>query len=318
MKILLQKLEVVTRRTTEAVQFGPVTFLHGPVGTGKSTVARLVDYCFGGDLVWTPAIQNEFVAGRLFVTIGVHNVVLERDRASPSSVRVTWQIAPPDPGPIAAEDLAHASSEIGPNFTELATEAIAAAAEVFEDDAGEDRAPGSGPEPSSLFETTLAPLDAERGTAIVEGLEHVENLSDLIFHLAGVPPIKVRQNKRDPDAKLIRLSFRDLLFYCYLDQDGLDSSFFSFDHPFKRQKSIDAMRFVVGFHSERLNDLEQRLYRTLDQQRTKRAMAEQLGALLTELKIDSEVQIEDQLSKLIQRRSLLKEQLAGIEATRKA
>jgi hypothetical protein len=56
--------------------------------------------------------------------------------------------------------------------------------------------------------------------------DKVYGLSDLIFELAGVGPMRVRRNKTDPDAPLIPLSFRDIMWYCYLDQDELDSTFF--------------------------------------------------------------------------------------------
>ncbi len=53
----------------------------------------------------------------------------------------------------------------------------------------------------------------------------VEVLSDLIYYLAGKKPPKVRQSKIKDDSELERLSLRDLLWYCYLDQDSMDSSF---------------------------------------------------------------------------------------------
>ena len=56
--------------------------------------------------------------------------------------------------------------------------------------------------------------------------DDVFNLSDLIFRLCGVAPIKVRKRTRDPDSNLIRLSFRDVWWYCYLEQAHLDSSFY--------------------------------------------------------------------------------------------
>lgn len=270
MRIFLRKLEVVTHDSVEVVAFHQVTFIHGPLGTGKSTVARLIDFCFGGDLVETPAIQSEFVAARLFVAVGDYAVVLERDRSDAGVVRATWQAEEP---------------------------------------------PGSEGLGATIF-SAVVPFAADKGTPIIEGLEQVENLSDLIFHLSGIAPIRVRRSKRDPDAPLVRLSFRDLLFYCYLDQDGLDSSFFSFEHPFKRQKGLDALRFVVGFHSERLNELEQRLARYLDEQRAKRAAAEQLQRLLQELEFQNEAQIGDQLQRLSEERGRLQADLVQLEGAR--
>lgn len=276
MKVRLQKLEVVTRKATETVVFAKVTFLHGPVGSGKSTVARLVDFCFGADLVETPAIQSEFVAARLFAILGDHEVVFERERASAASVRVTWQ----------------------------------------EDRGVTDAAVESQTLPPLMF-SVLAPLHAERGMPLLDGLDGVENLSDLIFHLTGTQPIRVRQSKRDPDARLVRLGFRDLLFYCYLDQDGLDSSFFALDHPFKRPKSMDAMRFIVGLHSERMNDLEQRLARAQEDQRTKRAIVTQLEHVLKELDFDNDLEVAARLEKIVLDRAALRKELASVEDSRK-
>ena len=45
-------------------------------------------------------------------------------------------------------------------------------------------------------------------------------------------------------------TMRDLLWYCYLDQDEFDSSFFYLEDsaPFyKRNKSRDVLRYVIGF-----------------------------------------------------------------------
>src|SRR5262245_51026940 len=91
MRIRLQQLTIRTRQSTEEIRFdGSVTFLYGPVSTGKSTVARLIDYCFGGDLERTPAIQQEFVSAQLSVALGINECTLERGATDTQHVRVTW------------------------------------------------------------------------------------------------------------------------------------------------------------------------------------------------------------------------------------
>src|SRR5690348_1189389 len=91
MKIRLRQLLVRTRKSLERVPFGDhVTFLYGPVGTGKSTVARLIDYCFGGELERTPAIQREFLSAELSVVLGDFDCTIERGADDTQSVRVTW------------------------------------------------------------------------------------------------------------------------------------------------------------------------------------------------------------------------------------
>lgn len=215
-----------------------MTFLYGPVGTGKSTVARLVDYCLGGDLERTPAVQQEFVSAQLYVDLGVYACTLERSATDTQAMRVSWS-------------------------------------------RGEDE-----------IESVNAPLDAS--DAPILGSD-VYNLSDLLFHLCGVVPIKVRKRARDPDSPMIRLSFRDIWWYCYLDQTHLDSSFFKLEDPFRGRKSQDAMRFFTGLHSERLSQLETELYRAVDEQKGKREAANQIRLFMDRFELGSELDVESRI-----------------------
>ena len=239
MKIRLRNLAIRTRRTTELVNFSEVvTFLHGPVSTGKSTVTRLIDYCLGGDLERTPAIQREFISAELSLVFGDNDCRIERTVDDTQSVRVTW---------------------VGPRG-----------------DVDSVNAP--------LNPTTQPLIDAE-----------VYNLSDLIFYLCGVAPIKVRKRSHDPDSPLIRLSFRDVWWYCYLDQANLDSSFFRLDDPFRGRKSQDAMRFFTGLHSERFSQIEHDLMRTIDDQRSKREAVQQIRIFMSRFDLESELDMAGQL-----------------------
>jgi hypothetical protein len=239
MRIHLKELAVVTRRATELVQLADrATFIYGPVGKGKSTTARLIDYCFGGSLERTPAIQKEFVSAILSVTLGQFDVRLERSATDASSVRVTWSRADGEDGSV------------------------------------------------------NAPLDA--GSAPLVATAY--NLSDLIFWLCGVTPMKVRKSKINADADLVRLSFRDVFWYCYLEQLHLDSSFFRMEDTFKRLKSRDVMRFVTGFHSERLAELDALLVQTMDEQRGKREAVQQIRDFMVRFGLGSDVEIAESLA----------------------
>ncbi len=238
MRFRLLQLKLRTRQTTELIEFSPVvSFFHGPVSTGKSTIARLIDYCLGGDLERTLAIRQEFVASELLTEISGFSVQFERGAAELSSVRVTWSDGLQEMGSVSAP-------------------LEAAAQPIY----GED----------------------------------VYNLSDLIFKLAGIQPIKVRRSKFDSESPLIRLSFRDLMFYCYLRQDHLDSSFFRLEDPYRRLKSQDAMRFVTGLYSERMNELEAALAATVNEQRSKREAVLQIRAFMERFKMGSEVDLLQQ------------------------
>ena len=239
MNIRLAQLVVRTRETIEQIRFSEtVTFLHGPVGTGKSTVARLIDYCFGGDLERTPAIQQEFVSAALTAQVGDYECTFERGAEDTQAVRVTWT-------------------------------------------RGEDE-----------FGSVNAPLTASQ-TRLLDG--EVYNLSDLLFHLCGVEPIKVPKRSRDPDSPMIRLSFRDVWRYCYLDQTHLDSSFFRLEDPFRGRKSQDAMRFFTGLHSERLSQLQADLYRAVTEQHGAREAVAQIRRFMSRFDLGSELELTAQI-----------------------
>lgn len=239
MNIRLHRLVIKTHQSIEEVRFSPsVTFLYGPVSTGKSTVARLVDYCFGGELERTPAIQSEFVSVVLTAVLGDYECVLERGDADSQAVRVTWSRGVDDIGSVSAPLVA-----------------------------GSDRL-----------------VQAE-----------VFNLSDLLFHLCGVEPIKVFKRRFDPDSPMIRLSFRDIWWYCYLDQTHLDSSFFRLEESFKRRKSQDAMRFFTGLHSERLSQLQAELYKIRSEQQGARQAVAQIRQFISRFKLGSELELMAQI-----------------------
>lgn len=123
MKIRLHRLEVHTRKTTEFIKFSDVvTFIYGPVGKGKSTVARLIDFCLGGELERTPAIQQEFVATILYLTLGEYECTIERATEDTTTIRVTWSGPDDDIGSVNAPIQAQMTSIIDPdvyNFSDL-------------------------------------------------------------------------------------------------------------------------------------------------------------------------------------------------------
>ncbi len=239
MKIHLEKLVLLCRKSEELIDFShQISYFHGRISAGKSSIVRLIDYCFGGDLEKTPALTQEMVAARLFVTISEYSVLFERGIADTTSVQVTWV------------------------------------------------------DKNNQSATVLAPINA--GQQPVWG-DDVFNLSDLIFFLAKVRPIKVRRSKQDADSPLVRLSFRDVMWYCYLDQDTLDSSFYNLNDQFKRLKSRDVMRFITGLYTERLNELEIKLEEIRDNRSAKLESIKQIRSFLSDFGYSTEAEVSKEI-----------------------
>lgn len=242
MRIRLVSLDLDLKQGPVSIPFSDFNYFYGEMGAGKSSIVRLVDYCLGGSVEMTPALQSEFTAVTLKLEVNGCALSLTRQRDE-TTVRARW-------------------SRQGD------------------------------------FDVVI-PTKKASGV-VLPGME-IEVLSDLIFHLAGVQAPKVRKSKLDEDAELARLSLRDLLVFCYLDQESMDSAFFYLDtnaHPFRRLKSRDAFRFIVGFHHQRVAELEMELEGIRGERLRLEAGADSLLTALTAAQIGTEVEIEKRINVL--------------------
>lgn len=249
MKITFHFLKVVCRKKEELIDLSAqVSFFHGRLSAGKSTIARLIDFCLGGKLELTTAIQQEFVAAQLSLTIGISEVLIERNKGE-NQLQVSW-------------------------VTE-------------------------GGVPNSVLVNARAD-----GPAVLAA--DLRNLSDLILNLLGIAVIKVRTRTEDVDSPLARLSMRDILKFCYLPQEDLDSAFFYLQTPIRREKSKDVLNYVLGFFSEQLSSLQIEYDEVATEQRTKQLAAKRITEFLAQFQFGSETDINLDLANIMQR-------VAGLE-----
>lgn len=258
MNLRLNGLSVSFKRGVEEIPFTDINYFHGQMGAGKSSIARLIDYCLGGNLEYTPALQSEFIAATLFLNINGHFLAIER-QAETTQIRAHW-------------------TEGGEEY-DLVLPATKANGEVL---------PNTG----------------------------IEVLSDLLFRLGGIRPPKVRRGKQSDESELVRLSFRDLFWYCFLEQESMDSSFFNLDAdaPFYlRNKSRDVLGFILGFHQERVSELEVEL----EELRTRRAGLLEGAKVLQEALINAGFGSEkDILLKITTVESAIAQIESGIQSAR--
>lgn len=242
MRIILQQLLLQFKQASEEIKFTDFSYFYGRMGAGKTSIAKLIDYCLGGDLDFSPALQLEFVSAKLYLNVNDAELTLERVRES-NQIVASWKRK---------------------DAFEVVIPARKANGEVI---------PNSG----------------------------VENLSDLIFYLSGIQPPKVRRSKTQEDSDLERLSIRDLLWYCYLDQDSMDSSFFNLEAEaafYKRNKSKDVLRYIVGFHQERVAELETELQAARENRLSLQSGAESLNRALEGEGIGTQLEIAGLIQEL--------------------
>ena len=243
MKFFLEKIVISLQESQEQVVLAPLTYFYGKMGAGKTSIAQLIDYCLGGDLNLTVALQQNFVSATLHLNIEDVPVTIERPRDS-ANVHASWII-------------------------------------------------------NDVSKDLILPARSASGIKIPD--TEVEVLSDLIFFIAGKKPPKVRQSKQREDSDLSRLSIRDLFWYCYLDQDSMDSTFFHLDPeaPFyKRNKSRDVLRFIIGFHQELVSDLESQLQTIREKRLQNLGAAKSLEEALKSAGVFSEEEITHRIHTL--------------------
>lgn len=245
MKIRFKSLQLHFRRSAETITFEHVNFFWGKIGAGKTSIAKLVDYCLGGSIQLTPALQLEFNSATLSLEVAARPLTIYRERDS-SNVVAAW-----DEGDGQIEVL----------------------------------------------------MPARKAEGIVVPGTSIEVLSDLIFHIAGIPAPRVRKGRRTPDERLERLSLRDLLKYCYLDQDTIDSDFFRLDDEgdfVRRAKSADTMRFILGYHQDQVAQLESELQDAREQRLAAKAAADALSKVLSDAGFVNPTEIDARIGSLQQ------------------
>ncbi len=257
MNIQLKKLVLKLKKSVEEIEFSDVSYFHGQMGAGKTSIAHLIDYCFGGKFEYTPALQQEFVSVTLELTVGRNNVFLTRPRDSNKLI---------------------VSYSRGEEALRL----------IVSIDPDEEVIPNTG----------------------------VKCLSDLMFYLAEIKPPRVRRSKIKEDSDLLRLSFKNLLWYCYLDQDEIDSDFFHLGasaNIWKRLASRDVLRFIIGFHQEKVSELEESLAELRDKRRSLKVAANTLKETLQASSIETYDEIHLQIQSLTLKEKELSESLGVLK-----
>ena len=109
------------------------------------------------------------------------------------------------------------------------------------------------------------------------------------------------------------------MWYCYLDQDELDSTFFHLESEDPRSpKSRDVMRFVLGYYTEHLNVLEQQLAREVENNRTKLESAKRMRAFLAELGYGSALEMGARLAELEREQDRRAKTLSDLQVSHEA
>ena len=89
MKLFIRQLTLSCKQEQETLSFTDFNYYYGQMGAGKSTIARLIDFCLGGALEYSLAIQEEFVAASLELEVEAKPLALSRNSGA-NHIRAQW------------------------------------------------------------------------------------------------------------------------------------------------------------------------------------------------------------------------------------
>jgi len=257
MKFYLNSLNIVFKQETVEIPFLDISYFHGPTGAGKTSIALLIDFCFGGKIELTPAMQSEFVSASLNLNINETDVYLFRQR---ETNRV-----------IATFDFEEATIEVSLPIQ----------------DTGEgEQIPNTG----------------------------IETLSDLLFYLAGINPPKVRKSRKKDESGLKRLTTRNLFWFCYLSQDDMDSKFFHLEgeNAWKRNDSLNVLRFLVGFHQEKVAGIESEILQKREEKLAHIAASESIKKSLEKSTYSSKESLKKRVDAIEERVNKISDEISKL------
>ncbi len=256
MKLRLDYLIIDCESEPVRIDFSDFNFFHGEMGTGKSTIARLIDYCMGSrTLEMTPALQTEFVSATLCLWFEDSRILVERAKGR-NIAEVVW---------------------------------------------GDRQFP--------------IPVLAPNGPVLPN--EKFEILSDFFCYLLMGKIPKVRKSQAQEDSGLQRLSWRNFMWFCYLDQASMDSSFFELDpeaHHHKRLASRNVLRLLLGFHQEQVAELEEELEQTKNDRHVLEQSSELIQGILSDAGYHSLEEVNNRIAKLQSKLGAMETKLASYES----
>jgi len=140
--------------------------------------------------------------------------------------------------------------------------------------------------------------------------------SDFLLASIGLPIVKVRSAPTKDDSDMVRLSFRDLFKFCYLNQDDVGSkNLLSISYPVLHVKNKSTFRYIFNLLDENITLLEAELG-LLKTKRTKLEQKyENVSDFLRQTDILAAVTLEDSLDESAQEEKLLARRLQELNST---
>lgn len=146
-----------------------------------------------------------------------------------------------------------------------------------------------------------------------------DSLSFWLVQVAGLEGLRLKVTAGNPNSPTNLLSFRDLMWVCYLQHRRLDNQALLFeDNPYKRFKLQQVIEVLFDVADQRLTDLMDQLSLLRSEHREKVGEITSLKGFLYESDTPARTEIDSQRTEIAAERELLNERLANTDSEMRA
>lgn len=143
----------------------------------------------------------------------------------------------------------------------------------------------------------------------------IEFLSDFLLEALNLTNLKIKQAPTQDDSKLVRLSFRDLIKFCYVNQDDLGTKkYFTSDNFALQVKNAEVFKYLFNALDSQISELEQ----DISDKSNKRNEIEKKFSLVSEFLRESEfgsmLSLDDEVTRTDHDAGLLHEQILTLNS----
>lgn len=122
-------------------------------------------------------------------------------------------------------------------------------------------------------------------------------LSDFLLKSMGLPTIKIKESPSKSDSKMVRLSFRDMFKYIYLDQDDVGSKGILDQKNYSvRVKNKEVFKFIFDFLDVRITQLQQSISELTQERNRLKTRLEIIQEFLEESNFEHTTAIEEAIA----------------------
>ncbi len=140
--------------------------------------------------------------------------------------------------------------------------------------------------------------------------------SDFLLQSLNIPLIKVRRAPTKDDSPAVRLSFRDIFKFCYLNQDDVGSKGILDNKNHSRYVKVkETFKFIHMLLDTQLTDLENEIREKLTLKKQKEDIFNNVSSFFRETKIGTIESLNEELEEITKNLAIVDEKINAITST---